>query len=145
MLCVLIFVLSLGMLVGSVILRAACSLMNKISSNSVPEPVFGTAIGIVVTRFLATIAVSVTIGVVVGPMIGGIQENIDMGVRVALHVISLGISIVVGSVVIMSMLPTDYGKAILISLLEFGIKFCIGLVLGFVVIAVMHANGGLNW
>ncbi len=141
-LCAVVGVLVLGTLVGAVILRAACSLYNKMASqeNRVPEPGFGKALGIT----LVTMIVNVVVGFMVGLITGGGAAAAGVGAQGA-QVISALISLPVGFFVmagmLTAMLPTSFGRALLVTLVQYAISIAIAIAIGLVVFVVVLALG----
>ncbi len=142
LLCGLVGILLVGSLVGAVILRAACSLYNKMAhrENGVPEPGFGKALGITVV----TLIVNMGAGFVVGLIVGGWAAAAGMGqqgAQLLSSVISFPIGILTMAGMSTVMLPTSFGRALLVTLIQYAIMIAIGLVVGLVIVVVFAAMG----
>jgi hypothetical protein len=140
--CAGIGVIVVGTLLGAVILRAACSLFNKMASreNAVPEPGFGKALGIVVVNVIASAVVGLPIGLIVGLV--GQGSGLDQKVtQVIATLISLPIGFFVTGGILTFMLPTSFGRALLVTLLQYVVIFLIALVFGIVAAVVIAALG----
>ena len=130
------------LLVGAVVLRAACALFNKLAGQDkrVPEPGFGKAMGIVVV----TLIVNVVVGGVLGLLLagGGAAAGADQrSMQLLINVISIPIGFLTMAGMLTVMLPTSFGRALLVTLAQYAIMFAIFLVVGLVVFAVALALG----
>ncbi len=92
-------------------------------------------------RLIVNAGIGFVIGLAFGALNGGPPEG---GLQAVMQLFSLGVSIIVGSAIIMAMLPTDYGKALIISLLEVAIVVCVAFAIGIAVFVVVMAMGGLG-
>jgi hypothetical protein len=132
--CGAIFCIALGILIGAVIFRAACALYNKMaggrgSPSSVPEPSFGKAMGIVLLTTLVNGVVGFGIGMVVG--IAGVAVHADQkAVTILAQLVSFPVGILVGGGMNAAMLPTTFGRGILVALCQLLIVLFIVIVLG---------------
>lgn len=124
---------TIGLMIAAVIFRAAVSLLNKMVEESVDEPNFGRSVLIVFVRFIANFAIGFVIGLVGAILSGG---KMDPAAQLVINGIAAIMGIFVSGGIISAMLPTSYGKGLLISILEFAIVMCIVLVLVGVVFAV---------
>jgi len=128
-LIVLAVILAVATLVGAIILRAAVSLYNTMagganSTAAVPEPPMGKAMGI---TFVTTLVNGVA-GFIVGLVIGGAAAATGArgsGVEVTAQLVSLPISVLVMAGMLAAMLPTTFGRAILVTLCHFLISIVI--------------------
>ena len=138
---ILAIVLVFGTVVGAMILRAACSLFNKFAGGrdaqgAVPDPSFGRAVGI---SFVATLIQMVIAFVLsLATRAGGIG---DMVTPAILRLAFLPLSICVLASITTAVLPTSFGKGMLIALIHWAIGAVIGFGLVAVVIAVTMATG----
>ena len=135
MLCALVFMVAIGTVVGAIILRAACSLYNKIVGGSrapgaVPNPGFGKAMGIVFVATLVNFGLSFVIGFV--GALGAVHPAVT-------QLISLPVGYLVLAGMTTAMLPTDFPKALLIALLYVVIAICIVVAIALVVAMVVAA------
>jgi hypothetical protein len=125
------FVLGLAAAVpiGAVFLRAAVALYNKIaagatSSSMVPEPAFGKAMVISFVRLLPGLVIWFVVRLVSAPAVLMILSPVNLLIMAA---------------ILSAMLPTTFGRAILVTLCEIVIYvlFVVGLLLiGYVLITV---------
>jgi hypothetical protein len=140
--CIAVLAIFFGVVIGAVILRAACSLFNKMASpqNGVPEPGFGKALGIVVLNAIASAAAGFPVGMIVGlwGQASGIDEKTTQAVA---GLISLPIGFLVMGGLLTLMLPTSFGRALLVTLLQYVVIFLIALVIGIIAAAVLLALG----
>ena len=133
--------IAIGTLIGAVILRTACWLYNVFdggprSPQAIPEPDFGKAAGIVLVTMVVNYGVSFVIGFVGGAAaLGGGADPRTAQLMVTL--ISLPISLLVMAAMISMMLPTSFGKAILVALLYLLVAICVAVVIVLVVVGVM--------
>ena len=100
--------------ISAVILRAACSFYNKMvggpnGPRSVPEPDFGTAIGIC--------GVAILVGGGFGMLLRFLGFVADLG-PVAVTMISWPIGLIVKAVMLRSMLPTTFLRGLFVAVLE---------------------------
>jgi hypothetical protein len=158
LLCVMVFAILIGTLIGAVFLRAAIAMYNAMaggrkSLSSVPEPDFGKAMGITFVTMLVNAVVSFGIGFVIGTGAqeigqGGREPDLvaaaqatgqaRRGLDLVASAISFPISLLVMAAMLSGMLPTTFGRAILVTLcymlivlLVVGVVFAFFLALGF--------------
>ncbi len=140
LLCVMVFGIAIGTLIGAVFLRAACSLYNKLaggrkSPNGVPEPPLGKAMGITFVTSLVNAVVSFGIGFVVGT--GGATAGAsDRSMVLLAQLLSLPFSLLVMAGMNAALLPTTFARGLLVAL-------CYLLVLFFVFFVLAVIFGGL--
>jgi hypothetical protein len=120
LLCALVIVVAVGTLIGAVVLRAAVALYNKLaggasSPGSVPEPAFGKAMWITFATSLAQMVVGVLIGLVTGAGETGPGAR-GQGVDVVAQVFSFLVSLLLMARMLSAMLPTTFGRALLVTL-----------------------------
>jgi hypothetical protein len=135
-----VFAIALGTVIGAWILRAACALYNKLaggkgSPSSVPELLFGKAMGIT----FVTILVDAVAGSVIGLLVGASGAAAGSGERspaVIARLLSLPVSLLVMAAMNYALLPTTFVRGILIAL-------CYLLVVFFVVVVLGVILGGL--
>src|SRR5689334_14451286 len=77
--CAAVAAFAVCLLIGAVILRAACSLYNRMVAQDkrVPEPAFGKALGIMAV----TLVVNIVVGAVLGLMLAGAGAAAGAGER----------------------------------------------------------------
>jgi hypothetical protein len=139
-LCFVVIAIAFALLVSAVILRAACSLYNKIAgseSGGVPEPSFGKALGIIAVTMLANFVVSFVVGIALGAAGQGGQQRMSL----MANLVSLPISIAVLAGILTAMLPTTFPRGLVVALLYLVVAIVIGLVIGVIVVVVMMAAG----
>ena len=127
-------------------LRAACSLYNKLvggpsTPTSVPEPSFGQAMGIIFVAWLVNLAVGFVLGMIFAG--GAAAVGADRTQLMIAQVISIPIGFFVLAGMVTVMLPTTFGRAVLVSLLYLLVAVVVGLIIGIVVAMVLFAMGGL--
>jgi len=137
---VAIFVVCL--LVGTIMLRAACSLFNKLAGESkrVPEPGFGKAMGIM----LVTLLVNVVVGGVLGLLVlaGGAAAGADQrSMQLLINVVSIPIGFLTMAGMLTVMLPTSFGRALLVTLTQYAIMFLVGIIVAIIIVAIAVAMG----
>ena len=125
LLCGLVIAVAIGTLCGAIVLRTACWLYNKLaggtgSPSAVAEPGFGKAACISFVTTLVQFGVGVALS-----MAGYAAELGD----ITINCISLPLSLIVAAGMISGMLPTTFGRGILIALLQVGVMIAVGLVL----------------
>ncbi len=134
-LCVLVFALLIGSLIGAIILRAACWLFNKFAGDppppgGVPGPDFGQAFLMAFVAMLVQLGVSFVIELmgVGGAAAGGNPQTVQL----VSSLISLPISFLVLSGIVASMLPTSFVKGMCVAGLYWIIVWIIGIVIAVV-------------
>jgi len=135
-----VMALTIGTLVGAIILRAAVSLYNKMVVDAdlpraVPEPPIGKAMGI---TFVTTL-VNTVVGSIVGSVIGGAAAAVGArggGVGVTAQLVSFSITALFMAGMLCTMLPTTFGRAILVTLCHFLIVI---IIVGIVVVIGLFA------
>ena len=140
----------IGLAIGAVILRAACSIYNSLFGASnpaaqVPNPSFGHAILIVLVTFIAYIVVQLVFGFILGAA-GVIQidpESMQQGGNLILTAIALPVNFLIASGVIAGMLPTTFPRAMLVALFEFLIWIAINVIIVIIVLVIGLGMGGL--
>ena len=148
-LCAMGTFLVIGTLIGAVILRTACWLYNTFvggrkTSRSVPEPDFGKAMGIAFVTWLVNVGVSFAIGFVVGGTAAAMgQARSNAPVAIA-QLISIPPSLLVLAGLITAMLPTTFGRALLVALIYVAISLMIAAIIGLIVVGVMLSMGSFN-
>ncbi len=137
LLCVRMFALGLGTIIGAVFLCAACALYNTLvggkgSPNSVPELLFGKAMGIMfVTALVNAVAVS-AIGLLVGA--GGTKAGVgERGAAILAQLLCLPVSILVLARMNCVLLPTTFGRGFLVAMCYLMVGFFVVIVLAVVV------------
>jgi hypothetical protein len=129
MLCALVVGLLVGIVLGAAILRAACSLYNKLIGGrdmpgAVAEPPFGKAAGIVVVIGLVNLVVGLGLGLAIG--IGGAAMGANpQALQVITQLLSLPIGFLVAAGMLAAMLPTTFGRAVVVTLLQYVIVLVI--------------------
>ena len=116
---VILLVFFLVFAVAAMILRAACSLVGE------PKPDLGRAIIIVLGVMLAHFVV------------GLVLHSLSLGVLNEGKVLSTLVSAAVTSWVYSKMLPTSFGRALVIWLAQFVVCFILGMVVFFTIMAVV--------
>jgi hypothetical protein len=140
-LCFIGFGVLLVTAVAAVILRWAVSLHNAIAASSpetlVPSPGMGLAMVIVFIRYVLQVGVSMAMQFAGGmnPLAmdrpgASMLTEAQVESYLVTWLITLPVSFIVGSALLSSLLPTSFGRACLVSLLECVIVFVIGFVLG---------------
>jgi hypothetical protein len=138
-LCVMVFAIALGTVIGALFLRAACALSNKLadskgSPRSVPEPQLDKAIGI---TFVTTL-VNAVVGFVIGLLVGAGTAATGPGGRgptVIAQLLSLPVSLLVMAGMNSALLPSTFARGLLIAV-------CYLLVVVFVVVVLAVILGG---
>jgi hypothetical protein len=189
-LCGIVFVIALVILIGAVILRAACSLFNSMSGASskprrrnydddpddeprsrryrrddddlleprysprgspgVPEPSFGKACGIMAIALVIHVIVQFGLGFVIVMLIladargGGPFIGASPMASILIGLISLPIDLLVLAGLSSAMLPTSFGKGLLVALLDLLIWFVVGVVIIGVLFVVGMMLGGMG-
>jgi len=139
-LCFLVVGVFIGLLIGAVILRAACALYNAMAGGKgspyrVPEPELGKAMGIVFVTALINYASGFVIGLMANAGAEATRIN-PLGPNLLASAISLPLSLLVMAAMLTAMLPTTFGRGILVAL-------CNLLVTILVVVAVAIVVGGV--
>jgi hypothetical protein len=135
-LCAMVLAIATGTLIGTVLLRAAIALYNKMvggsaSPRSIPEPSFGQAMGIA----LLTCSIN-AVGFVVG--LGASWACYDHGgVVVFAQVISLLISVLILVRMLTIRLPTSLRRALGVTLLCCAIAIVLAMAIAMVVLVVV--------
>jgi len=129
--------LAIGTAIGAIILRAAVSMYNGMAGGEgVPEPPMGRAMGIMFVTALVNGAAGFVLGMVVGgaAAAGGAQGQ---GAAVTAQLASLPVGFLVMAGMLSAMLPTTFGRAILVTLCHFIIGLLIAAVLGLIAYLVL--------
>lgn len=134
LICGMLIVVPIAALLGAVILRAACAIFNNLAGlhNSVPQPGFGKALGICAATMVVNYAVSFLIAAVFGVAAAANGK----GPTPIAGLISLPAGFLVMSGMLTAMLPTSFGKSLLLTLIVNIIIVLIGVVF-FVVLAAV--------
>jgi uncharacterized membrane protein len=130
------------LLVGAVILRAACSLYNKLAGpdKRVSEPGFGKAMGIMVVTLIVNVVVGGLLGLLLAG--GGAAAGADQrSLQLLVNVVSIPVGFLTMAGMLTVMLPTSFGRALLVTLLQYAIMIAIGIVVGLVIFVVVLALG----
>lgn len=126
LLCGYSVALIVGLLVGAVIVRAACSIYNGLvggeyTDSGVPSPGFGWAMVIVLVNGI--VATAVSFAITFGFAILAREQVLGNGPPVPLWIIMQAISLPIGFLINASltsiMLPTTFGRSALIVLIEY--------------------------
>jgi len=117
--CGMIFIVAIGTLIGAVILRAAILLYNAMaggpdSRSSVPEPLFGKAMGIIFVTMLVNAAVNFVMGMATDPGVPVARARANK-VDVVAQLASFVVSLLVLAGMLSAMLPTTIGRAIIVT------------------------------
>jgi len=145
LLCVLLVALPIGALISAVILRAACSIFNKLagSEKSVPEPGFGKALGITAATLVVNVLVGIVIGLVFGA--GAVAAGANPAqTQILVNLISMPAGVLVMSGMLTAMLPSSFGKSLLITLIAYAIIIAIAVVVGLVIAVVGVGMWGIG-
>jgi hypothetical protein len=155
-LCVLLFALPLGLLIGAVILRGGVSYANKClpserdryydddwddydrpkrrrrgGSAAIPEPGVGKAMGIVFVNFIIGFIISIPISIALGVGMGaGGAGKDDPAMSLIASLIQMPIGFLVAAGVRTMMLPTSFPRACLVVLFEYLIVLAICVIIG---------------
>lgn len=124
------------------------------AGRGVPEPSYGKAVGIVLLRAVINQVIGFIIGFVGGMAAGpavapapnpqrpddAFQAMFDsMGMQVPILIASTLISFFVGAAILKLMLPTSYGRACLVHLLEYCVYIVIGIIIFVAIFALFMA------
>jgi hypothetical protein len=136
-LCFLAVGILIGTLIGAVILRAACALYNAMAGGKgspyrVPEPELGKAMGIVLVTALINIAASFVLGLAVGGGAAATGTGVE-GPALLLQLVSLPLSLLVMAAMLTAMLPTTFGRGILVALCNLLITILVVVAVGVIV------------
>lgn len=130
----LIFVAVLGaaylvcLFVGTIIFRAACSLFNKLAGadKRIPDPSFGKALGIMFVTIIVNGIFGAGAGFVLGA--GSVVAGADAKtVQLLSSLVSMPIGLLGLAVMAKFLLPTTFGRALLVGVLFYVIAMVIGL------------------
>jgi hypothetical protein len=137
-LCVGVFFLFLGVLIGASILCGACALYNKFvggkrAPESVPEPDLGKAMGITFVCALVQLLVGFIFGLVVnGTLTSAASGRLPLPrwkIEALTTLFSLPVGLLILSGMVSSMLPTSFPRGILVALCFYLILIIIAAVL----------------
>ena len=131
--------LVIGLVIAAVLLRAAVSFFNKLAGGpnapeAVPEPGFGKAMGISFVTGLVNYGV------------GFVLEQVGLAIKthpLAVQAVSLPVSALMMGVLLASMLPTTFGKGVVIALLNMAVMLAIVIVIVAVVVVPLGLTGVL--
>ncbi|MCY3021969.1 MAG: hypothetical protein NTW87_23405 [Planctomycetota bacterium] len=116
-----------GLFIGAVILRLACGLV------AAPQPTFGRAMVIVFMSWLANVAVSFVVALLAGVSMAAGGAPGTKGVSVVLGAL-------VSAAVYSSMIPTTFGKGLLIWLAQLVIAFVIAVIAVVIILALVGSK-----
>ena len=119
-------VLAIALTIGAALLRLGCWVCK------VEEPGFLKAMGIVFVNALANMVVQVLIGVFIGLIAGASGARNLQAVQVLATLISLPFVMLVSGGIYCGMIPTSFGKGILIWLVQLAVWIVIALVFALV-------------
>lgn len=140
MLIGLVCVLTIGTLIGAIILRAACWAFNKLCQpeNRVEEPSFGKSLLMALVSMVAQLVVGFGIGLVFGAGLAAAGFE-QWQIQLIVNAISLPVGVLVMAGTITLILPTSFGRAILIALLYLAITIAVGIVIGGMILMLVLA------
>jgi hypothetical protein len=120
LLCGLAIVLTIGTLIGAVILRAAIALYNNLaggasSPSSVPEPRFGKAMWIIFATSVDQMIVALLIHGLFTDAGSWEAEARGLGDHVVVDLISFAVGLFIMAVILSERLPTTFGRAIVVT------------------------------
>ncbi len=141
-LCTILVVIPIIIAVSAIVLRAAVTGFNKMSSpdNAVPEPSFMKAMGIAAASTIVSYMVNFAIGFLgAGAMIAGGANPMQAQIIIILISLPAGFLVVAG--MLTAMLPASFGKSMIITLLYYLIAIAIAVFFAVVVFAVGAAIG----
>lgn len=142
MLCAGVAIFVVCLLIGAVILRAACALYNKMAGpdKRVPEPGFGKAMGIMVVALIVNVVAGGVLGLLLAG--GGAAAGADQrSMQVLVNLISLPLGFLTMTGMSTVMLPTSFGRALFVTLIQYAIMFAIAIIVGVVIFGVVLALG----
>jgi hypothetical protein len=139
-LCVLVFAIALGTVIGTAFLCAACALYNKLaggkeSPSSVPEPLLGKAMGITFVTTLANAVAGSVIGLLVGAGSAAAGDS-ERGSAVIAQLLTLPVSLLVMAGLNSALLPTTFARGLLVA-------WCCLLMVFLVILVLAVPFGGL--
>ena len=137
----LLIATAIGILLGAICLRPAIRLYNKMaggvtSSKSVPEPGFAKAMGIICVIISVNTVLSFLFGVVIGVAAEGAGAGAE-GVYVVAELIYFPFGLVIMGAMLSRMLPTTFGRAVLVSLCHMLVTIAVAGILILVAIVVL--------
>lgn len=126
----LVGALVIGTLVAAIMLRAAVSLYNKMagganSPSAVPEPPMGKAMGVAIVTTFVNFVVASIVHLVIG-WAAAAESARDGGVNVTAQLVSLSIGVLVMAGLLSALLPTTFGRGIVVTLFYFLIALVTG-------------------
>jgi hypothetical protein len=112
---------AVGTVIGAVLLRAAISLYNKVaggagSPRGVREPAFGEAMGVTFATCLVNACVGVVLGLVREAVTAAAGPGARGGVNVLTQPAPVAVSLLVMAGLLSAVLPTTFGRALLVVL-----------------------------
>jgi hypothetical protein len=134
-------VVAIASLIGAVLLPATCALYNKIARGrqgptSVPEPSMGKAMGITFVATLSNAVLAFFILLVMAAVAGAAGAR-QRNAALMAQLIPLPVSLLVMAGVLSGMLPTTFGRALLVTLLYLVVAVLMsGSVLGMTVLII---------
>ncbi len=140
--------LFLGLAIGAVILRAACSIYNSLvggeyTDSGVPSPGFGWAMVI----FLVNGLVGAVVGFVIGFGFGVVAQQMmlpPLQTAILTQAVAIPVGFLINAAFTSIMLPTTFGRSCLVVLIQYLIMLLIVVVVGgvlFASFATMRMNG----
>jgi len=138
----------LGLAIGALILRAACSIFNALAGGEhspfgVPNPRFGWAMLIILVQGLIHAIVGVGVSFMLGVALFSAPQQVGpaqlQGAQLLANLVSIAVNFIVGSALLSAMLPTSFGRALLVTLIEFLIVLALA---ALVVVAMIVAGAG---
>jgi hypothetical protein len=139
-LCALLVAIPLGLLIGSVILRAACSICQVRE----PDLLSGMGIVFVVGLVNALVLLPITVGVIAVLAASGANKDELQLAELGVRVLSLPIQAAISAGLYTAFLKVSFGKGLLIWLTQVLIALVAGLVIGGIAAVVLIGVAGLN-
>jgi len=143
-LIIIVLVITVGVLIAALILRAAVTLYNSMAGSSrtpdaIPEPSIGKAMGIIVVASLANAVAGYTIDVLMGGGGGGAAAGRPGAVNPTAQLISLPVGVLVMAGMLAAMLPTSFMRALIVTILYYVVAVVIAVAIGFTVYMLFQA------
>lgn len=140
MLCVFAIALPAALAISAVLVRAGCAVYNAMSApeQQVPAPAFGTALLVAIPMVAVKLGVRTVLAVAFVAAFGA-DPRLERTIKLASTVISLPLAILATGALAAWLLPTSFGRGLLVTLAAYAVGFVCALVLLVIAVIIVTA------